>query len=449
MTMTDSKLQDRLAAALDPARRSWIETANDPDADFPIQNLPFGVFTRPDHEVPRVGVAIGDQVLDMAAAGDCGLLGELPAHVRASFDRRNLNDFMDLGRQAWQLTRVVVADLLDAENSSLRTDDAARAICLVSASDATMCMPVMIRDYTDFYASLHHATNVGSMFRPDNPLMPNWLHLPVGYHGRASSIVTSGTQIRRPRGQTMPPDAEHPVFGPSRLLDYELEVGFVIGTPSDMGEPVPVEQALDHVFGMVIVNDWSSRDVQKWEYQPLGPFNSKNFATSISPWIVTLEALQPFMIPGPPRSDEHPEQLDYLDHEDDRAIDLELEVLISSEKMRADGNEPMRISIGNYKHMHWSMSQMIAHHTSTGCNLATGDMMASGTVSGPEEESRGCLLERTWRGEHPIELTDGTERKFLRDMDEVIMRGWCSRDGATRIGFGECTGMILPAAEQS
>ena len=306
-------------------------------------------------------------------------------------------------------------------------------------------MPFAIGDYTDFYASENHATNVGRMFRPDgDPLLPNWKHLPVGYHGRASSVVESGRPIRRPSGQTVGPDGPPPKHGPSRLLDYELEVGFFLGRNSELGTPIPIEQALDHVFGLVLVNDWSARDVQKWEYQPLGPFNAKNFGTSISPWVVTLDALKPFMVPGPPRKSDDPVNLPYLTSDQDVAIDLELEVSIQSEVMRTRGMAPHRISIGNYRDMYWTIAQMVAHHTSTGCDLRSGDMMASGTVSGPDEENRGCLLERTWRGENPISLPDGTERRFLMDGDEVIIRGWC-RKGDLRIGFGECRGIITPA----
>ena len=313
------------------------------------------------------------------------------------------------------------------------------------ASEVRMAMPFEIGDYTDFYASEHHATNVGSMFRPDNPLMPNWKHLPVGYHGRASSVIESGRPVRRPHGQTVGADGPPPSHGPVRLLDYELEMGFFVGAGSELGSPIRIEHALDHVFGLVLVNDWSARDVQKWEYQPLGPFNAKNFATTISHWVVTLDALEPFMISGPPRKEDDPRNLDYLRWGDDIVLDVELEVAIRSTEMRERGMAPHRVSLGNYRDMYWTIAQMIAHHTSTGCDLRPGDMMASGTISGTTEDSRGCLLERTWRGENPISLPDGTERRFLQDGDEVVIRGWAERDGL-RIGFGECTGLVLPAA---
>ena len=305
-----------------------------------------------------------------------------------------------------------------------------------------------VGDYTDFYASLSHATNIGSMFRPDNPLMPNWKHLPVGYHGRASSIVVSGTPIVRPAGQTIAADGADPTDGNVRLLDYELEVAFVMGPGNEMGDRIDIESSRDHLFGVMLMNDWSARDIQKWEYQPLGPFNAKNFATTVSPWIVTLDALEPFMVDGPPRTEDDPANLDYLVSEKDFGVDIELTVSIASEGMRDNGVEPTLISRGNYADMYWTMSQMLAHHTSTGCPMRPGDMYASGTVSGTTEDSRGCLLERTWRGQNPITLGDGTERKFLADGDEVIIRGWCEAEGAARIGFGDCRGVVAPARER-
>ncbi len=308
-----------------------------------------------------------------------------------------------------------------------------------------MGVPARVGDYTDFYASIHHATNVGSMFRPDNPLMPNWKHLPVGYHGRASSLLASGTAIRRPFGQTMPAHATTPQWGPSKLLDYELEIGFLVGPGNDLGSRIPIGDAIDHLFGVLIVNDWSARDVQGWEYQPLGPFNAKNFATSMSPWVVTFEALAPFLAPGPPREAGAPQLLEYLVRPEDFLPDLELSVAIVPESMRGSDTAESQVSLGRYREMYWTPSQMIAHHTSTGCNLAPGDLIASGTVSGPEESSRGCLLERTWRGRDPITLADGSTRTFLADGDEVVMRGWCERDGFRRIGLGECRGTVLPA----
>lgn len=421
--------------------RSWIESAQDPEGDFPIENLPFGVVAIEDDH--RIATAIGDRVVDLRGLVDLGLLDDLAPEVRTALRSETLNEFAGLGRAAASAARKAITSLLSDGDDRLASHGE-RDRVVVAAADAVAGMPFAIGDYTDFYASEHHATNVGSMFRPDNPLMPNWKHLPVGYHGRASSVIASGQDVRRPHGQTVGPDGPPPKHGPVRLLDYELEVGFFVGRGSELGTPVPVAEALDHVFGLVLVNDWSARDVQKWEYQPLGPFNAKNFATSISPWVMTMDTLEPFLVPGPPRADGDPENLPYLVDPSDVAVDLELEVLIASETMRSKGMAPARVSLGNYRDMYWTIAQMMAHHTSTGCDLNPGDLMASGTVSGPTEDSRGCLLEMTWRGENPISLPDGTERKFLQDGDEVVIRGWC-RKGDLRIGFGECTGRVLPA----
>ena len=421
--------------------RSWIESAQDPEGDFPIENLPFGVVAIEDDH--RIATAIGDRVVDLRGLVDLGLLDDLAPEVRTALRSETLNEFAGLGRTAASAARKAIMSLLSDGDDRLASHGE-RDRVVVAAADALPGMPFAIGDYTDFYASEHHATNVGSMFRPDNPLMPNWKHLPVGYHGRASSVIASGRDVRRPHGQTVGPDGPPPKHGPVRLLDYELEVGFFVGRGSELGTPVPVAEALDHVFGLVLVNDWSARDVQKWEYQPLGPFNAKNFATSISPWVVTMDALEPFLVPGPPRAAGDPENLPYLVNPSDVAVDLELEVLIASEAMRSKGMAPARVSLGNYRDMYWTIAQMMAHHTSTGCDLNPGDLMASGTVSGPTEDSRGCLLEMTWRGENPISLPDGTERKFLQDGDEVVIRGWC-RKGDVRIGFGQCTGRVLPA----
>lgn len=424
-------------------RRSWIESANDPASDFPLENLPFGVVERGDAAERRVAVAIGDRVLDLRECVEHGLLSGQREEVRRALSADSLNPLAALGRQVGSTVRRAVASMLDAGDDDLRTLSE-RDRLVRPAAEVRAVMPFRIGDYTDFYASEHHATNVGSMFRPDNPLMPNWKHLPVGYHGRASSIVESGRPVRRPHGQTVGPDGPPPSHGPVRLLDYELEMGFFIGAGSELGTPVPIAHSLDHVFGLVLVNDWSARDVQKWEYQPLGPFNAKNFATTISPWVVTLDALEPFMVSGPPRRDDDPRNLDYLRWGDDVVFDIELEVAIRSTAMRERGMAPHRVSLGNFRDMYWTIAQMIAHHTSTGCDLRPGDLMASGTVSGPTEDARGCLLERTWRGERPISLPDGTERRFLQDGDEVVIRGWAERD-ELRVGFGECTGLVLPA----
>ncbi len=431
----------------DPQRRSFIEAANAPDADFPIQNLPFGVFRRKAEErTPHVGVAIGDQILDLARCVELKII-EAPAikpEAAAALCAASLNDLMALGRVHWKSIRRHITSLLD-EQGRFASDLSAQSAVLVPMREAEMLLPAMIGDYTDFYASIHHATNVGSMFRPDNALLPNYKHLPVGYHGRASSIVISGAPVRRPMGQTVTNDLGPPTFGPCKLLDYEMEMGFLVGPGNDLGTRIAMKDAASHVFGMVIVNDWSARDVQKWEYQPLGPFNAKNFATTISPWVVTLEALAPFRVNGPARGVEDPAVLEYLQPTEDFGLNITVEVLIASATMREKKMEPTRISRGGMREMYWTIMQMLVHHTSTGCNMRTGDLLATGTISGPSEDSRGCLLERTWRGQNPISLPDGTQRKFLQDGDEVIMRAWCEGDGARRIGFGECRGVVVGA----
>ena len=424
----------------------WIESANDPTCDFPIQNLPFGVFRRKQADAPRIGVAIGDQVLDIMACVEAKLVDRITPEAACALSAGTLNQFMGQGRAAWSATRATLTRLLSAQTATLRDDPQLRGRCLVAMTDAEMLLPAVIGDYTDFYASVHHATNVGSMFRPDNPLLPNYKHLPVGYHGRSSSIVASGTPVRRPHGQLRPDDTKPPVFGPSRLLDYELELGFFVGPGNDLGRRIGMHEALDHIFGMVILNDWSARDVQKWEYQPLGPFNAKNFTTSISPWVVSLDALEPYRVAAPPRGADDPPVLDYLKPAGNAAYDITVEVYLSSRPMRDAGTELLRVSSGTFTDMYWTIAQMLVHHASTGCNLRPGDLMASGTVSGPSEESRGCLLERTWRGQNPIELPDGTQRKFLADGDEVTIRAFCQKPGAPRIGFGDCRGVILPAS---
>jgi fumarylacetoacetase len=429
----------------DPAR-CWVPGADRADGDFPIENLPWGVAVRPDRPgEPRVVCAIGDHALDLAEAAGFGMLEGLPPRVVAALRMPTLNAFMALGTADWSAARAHVRALLSDGPRSIERHARRDAVLLDRASLA-MHVPAAIGDYTDFYASEHHATNVGSMFRPNQPLMPNWKHLPVGYHGRASSIVASGTPVRRPHGQTVSSDDGPPSFGPSKLLDHELEMGvFFGGAGNAMGERIPVASARGHLFGCVIVNDWSARDVQKWEYQPLGPFNAKNFCTSVSPWVVTLEALQPFCVPGPARREDDPAVLDYLRCDGDFVVDVKLEVLLASAAMREKGLAPTRISLGTFADMYWTMSQMLAHHTSTGCNMRPGDLLASGTISGPAKESRGCMLERTWRGTEPVMLGDGTERRFLQDGDELVIRGWCEGHGARRIGFGECRGVVLPA----
>ena len=431
----------------DPDRRSWYEPANAPRGDFPIQNLPLGVFSAPGRS-PRVGVALGDAVVDVTAGVERGLFDGDDAVRRAAAVCADdaLNRLFELGGEARRALRARLEELFDARADAARRE--AAAAMLVPMDAVTMHVPARVGDYTDFYASVFHATHVGSMFRPDNPLLPNYKWVPIAYHGRASSIVVSDTPVRRPCGQTRADDAGAPTFGPSRLLDYELEVGLFVGPGNAPGEPVPIARAGEHIAGVCLVNDWSARDIQKWEYQPLGPFLSKSFATTVSPWVVTMEALEPFRVPAFERPVDDPAPLAYLDDPDDRrrgGIDLTLEVLLESEAMRREGIEPVRVSIGSFRHMYWTPAQMLAHHASNGCNLRAGDLLASGTVSGPEPDSRGCLLERTWRGRDRIELPDGTTRAFLEDGDRVIIRGWCEREGAVRIGLGQCSGTVMPA----
>ncbi len=435
------------AATRDPDLRSWVESADDPGGDFPIQNLPLGVFRRGgSREAPRIGTAIGDQVLDVAACVEARIMEGIGPETACALCASSLNPFLAQGPSSWSAARAALAALLAADSPRLRDDPALRRRCVLAAADTELLVPASIGDYTDFYASIHHATNVGSMFRPDEPLLPNYKHLPVGYHGRASSIIPSGTPVRRPHGQTKADGAERPSFGPCRLLDYELELGFFVGPGNDLGRRITMREAAGHIFGMDIVNDWSARDVQKWEYQPLGPFLAKNFATTISPWVVTMEALEPFRRPGPPRGAGDPPMLDYLKPARDGAYDITVEILLSSKAMRDTREQPIVVSSGTFADMYWTIEQMLVHHTSTGCNLRPGDLLATGTISGPTEGSRGCLLERTWRGRDPLSLPDGTTRTFLADGDEVTMRAWCEKPGHPRIGFGECRGVVLPAA---
>ena len=427
--------------------RCWVPGAERPEADFPIENLPWGVAERPDRPgEPRIVVAVGDAALDLAEAAGFGMLEGLAPRIVSALRMPTLNAFMALGRADWSAARAHVAAMLSSGVGSIERHPRRDAVLLDRATLA-MRLPADIGDYTDFYASEHHATNVGSMFRPNQPLMPNWKHLPVGYHGRSSTIVVDGTPVRRPHGQTVATDDGPPAFGPSKLLDHELEVGvFLGGAANALGERIPVGRADERLFGCVIVNDWSARDVQKWEYQPLGPFNAKNFCTSISPWVVTLEALRPYCRPGPLRGAADPPVLDYLRRSDDYVVDVKLEVAIASAGMRSAGMAPTRISLGSFADMYWTMSQMLAHHSSTGCVMRPGDLLASGTISGPTKESRGCMLERTWRGTEPVKIGDGTERRFLQDGDEVTITGWCEAPGHPRIGFGSCRGIVLPAA---
>jgi fumarylacetoacetase len=419
----------------DPALRSWVPVP--PDSDFPIQNLPFGVFRRRADDVPLVGIAIGEHVLDLSVLGAAGLFDGPELRRVRSFRMRSLNAFLSLGPPAWSEARATISRLLRHDEPVLRDNAPLRERALVPMKDVQMLLPAEIGDYTDFYSSREHATNVGSMFRgPDKALMPNWLHLPVAYHGRSSSIVVSGTDLHRPHGQSKPESADAPLFGPSRSLDFELEVGALVGPGNALGVPIPTSEALDHLFGMVLVNDWSARDIQAWEYVPLGPFLGKNFGTSISPWVVTMEALEPFRTDGPAQD---PVPLPYLRTSGPMAYDIHLEVHLQSERM----DSPVRLCRSNFKYLYWNVAQQVAHHTVNGCNLRTGDLLASGTVSGPTPDSFGSLLELTWRGTRPVALGNGEERRFLEDGDRVTFRGWCQGDGY-RIGFGEVTGRILP-----
>lgn len=429
-----------LQATLDPQRKSWIESANDAACDFPIQNLPFGVFSTASHANARAGVAIGDSVVDLAVLHEAGLL-RLPAQTASAqnvFAQHSLNDFIALGRDAWRSVRVQLSSLLARDSAELRDDAALRQRAFVKLADAKLHLPVEIPGYTDFYSSKEHATNVGSMFRdPKNALLPNWSEMPIGYNGRASSVVVSGTPVRRPNGQLKLPDQERPTFGACRKLDIELETGFVIGRGNALGEPIACENAEDHIFGMVLLNDWSARDIQQWEYVPLGPFNAKTFATTISPWIVTLDALEPFRVAQPMQE---PQPLEYLRHAGNHAFDIALEVLLRPE----GASEATTISRTNFRHMYWSMAQQLAHHTVAGCNTRVGDLMGSGTISGPTPDSFGSLLELTWNGKNPLELKSGGTRGFIVDGDELTLAGWCQGEGY-RVGFGTCVGKISPA----
>jgi fumarylacetoacetase len=428
--------------------RSWVESANDPAGDFPIQNLPLGVFRIADGPA-RVGVAIGDRILVVGAAARLGLLSGAAGDATA-YDGATLNALMGRGTAARRALRAGLVELLREDTDVGARARAVASELLVRAEDAELLVPAAIGDYTDFYASVHHATNVGSMFRPDNPLLPNYKHVPIGYHGRASSIVPSGAGVIRPCGQSKADTDPVPTFGPSRRLDYELEVGVFVGEGNSLGEPITLAEAEDRLFGLCLVNDWSARDIQAWEYQPLGPFLAKNFATTVSPWIVTMEALAPFRAPAFPRPATDPRPLPYLEtpaNEASGGFDVQLEVWLRSERMRRDGLPAMRLTHVRFTEMYWTVAQLTAHHASNGCNLRPGDLIASGTVSGPTRESRGCLLELAWRGTEPITLPTGEQRRFLDDGDEVIFRGFCERGGFARIGFGECRGTVLPARE--
>jgi len=428
--------------------QSWVESANVAGADFPVQNLPFGVFRRRTGGAqPKVGVAIGDRILDVhGLLGHCYLADEKLRSAADACASDSLNPLMALGagpRQA--LRRRLHNTLREDAPASVRQTASSH---LVAQADADMLLPTFIGDYTDFYASIFHATNVGKLFRPDNPLLPNYKYIPIGYHGRASSLVPTGTPVRRPSGQTRDGDAD-PKFGSTKALDFELELGFFVSKGNALGEAIPIGEAEEHIFGICLVNDWSARDIQAWEYQPLGPFLAKSFATSLSPWVVTMEALAPFRTGAFERAEGDPAPLPYLFSESDReqgGLDLWLEVSLGSAGMREGGIDPVVLGRSNFRDMYWTIAQMLTHHASNGCNLRSGDLMASGTVSGADKTARGCLLELTSRGQDPVTLPTGEQRKFLEDGDEVILRGFCERDGFRRIGLGSCRGTILPAS---
>lgn len=428
----------------DSALKSWVDSANDPQTDFPIQNLPFGVFVSQESGTPGIGVAIGDRILDLAACVRSGLLPDLPETLQSACTVPTLNPLMSLGTAPLSSLRLALSRLL-------RQGAAPHPENLIPMETATLLLPATIGDYTDFYASIFHATTVGKLFRPDNPLLPNYKYVPIAYHGRASSILPSGTPIPRPQGQRKPPDATEPSFEPSRLLDYELEVGAFVGMGNDWGQAIALDDAESHVFGLCLVNDWSARDIQAWEYQPLGPFLSKSFATTVSPWVVTLEALAPFRCPAFSRPDGDPAPLPYLassTNQENGGFEITLEVFLTSAEMRDRHLEPFRLSQTSFKQMYWTLAQMVTHHTSNGCNLRPGDLLASGTVSGAEPGTQGCLLEITGRGTNPIELPTEEMRSFLADGDQVLLRGYCQREGFARIGFGDCTGIVHTNPEQ-
>ncbi len=425
------------------AMKSWIASANQPDGDFPIQNLPYGVFRQGGQA--RIGVAIGNRILDLSACAERGLLDGLTGETKTACATERLNPLMKLGPASWRALRSRLTELLDEAGASAETRNRVGPL-LVPMREAAMELPADIGDYTDFYASIDHATRVGKLFRPDNPLLPNYKHIPIGYHGRASSIVTSGTEIRRPCGQAKPVDGE-PAFGPTRALDYEIEVGAFVGQGNALGQSIPIAEAEVHIFGFCLVNDWSARDMQAWEYQPLGPFLAKSFATTISPWVVSLEALAPYRVQARERPPGDPTPLAYLRSASPErdGIDLWLEALIESRAMHEAGAAPMLLGRSNLRDLYWTVAQMVTHHASNGCNLRSGDLLATGTVSGPEGGSEGCLLEKQRSGE-PVRLPGGETRTYLEDGDRITLRGYAQRSGMPRIGFGLCSGVIAGAS---
>ena len=419
--------------ANNPNRKSWLKV--DKNSDFPIQNIPFGVFLTKD-DITTIGTRIGNFAIDLAALHQLGYFEGIPL-TNDMFMQDTLNDFISDGRTTWRLVRNRIADIFDEKNPKLKEKMKHRNEVIFDINEVEMLLPVEIGDYTDFYSSKEHATNVGTMFRdPDNALLPNWLHIPVGYHGRSSSIIVSGTKIRRPKGQTLPAGADKPVFGPSKLVDFELEMGFITTDTNKLGKSISIDNAEDYIFGMVLLNDWSARDIQKWEYVPLGPFLSKSFASTISPWIVTMDALQPFRVNGP---EQNPEPLPYLQQEGNNGYNINLQAAIKPKKQ-----EETIVSNTNFKYMYWTMNQQLTHQTVNGCNVRSGDLYGSGTISGPTKDSYGSMLELTWKGNNPIKMSDGTERKFINDGDTVILRGYCKNEDV-RIGFGECKGKIRKA----
>ncbi|UXJ51569.1 fumarylacetoacetase [Pseudomonas citronellolis] len=427
-------------------RRSWLDSANG-HPDFPLQNLPLGVFSSPGRE-PRGGVAIGEHILDLKAALAADLFEGEARHAAEAASGASLNAFFALGAGPRRVLREQLQALLAEGSPQQARMQELGASLLPAQASCQLYLPAQVGDYTDFYVGIYHANNVGRLFRPDNPLLPNYKHVPIGYHGRASTVVASGAAVRRPNGQTLAPGAEAPGFGPSKRLDYELELGIWIGPGNEMGEAIGIGQAEQHVAGYCLLNDWSARDVQAWEYQPLGPFLAKNFATSVSPWVVTAEALAPFRKAQPARPEGDPQPLPYLLDEHDQAhgaFDIQLEVLLQTAAMREQGIEPLRLALSNTQNMYWTVAQMVAHHSVGGCKLQAGDLFGSGTLSGPAPEAFGSLLESTVGGKQPLALPGGEQRTFLQDGDEVILRAWCEREGYPRIGFGECRGVILPA----
>lgn len=441
----DPQSPEALADSLDPSLRSWVESANAPDSDFPIQNLPFCVFRR-DDETPRVGIAIGDQLFDVRAAMSRALFSGAAISAAEACATPTLNALFALGRLPARALRTQVSLLLRTGSKGEQARETLAPALLTPLHDVELLLPATVGDYTDFYASVHHATNVGRMFRPDNPLLPNYKWVPIGYHGRASSIVVSGTPVHRPGGQRKGPNDDAPTVGLSRSLDYELEVAAWVGPGNALGTTIDLANADQHIFGLSLLNDWSARDLQAWEYQPLGPFLAKNFASTVSPFVVTLDALEPFRAPIAARDDGDPSPLPYLLDDQDRArggFDLTLEVYLSTSRMRDEGLDPVQLSRGGFLDLYWTLGQMLTHHASNGCNLRTADVLGSGTVSGPGENEAGCLLELTKRGAEPRALPNGETRGFLEDGDEVTLRAFAQREGAVRIGFGSCTGLVI------